>query len=942
MLVVPALTAAVFGWLRVQAELDNAEGYQRIVDQVDVAQAVTGLVHQLQAERAIVVTHVAAGDAGLAEDPEVRGQFTDTNGAVFEFRRALEGLELADTDKRDRYQLAYDQLRQLDALRNLASGAVYPDLAVLSSYTGLIDPLVQLGREISSDTGPSRVSTAVQTLGQAKERGAQLDALLLIASVRNSFGAASVQNRARSAEAGFEASIADFVAVATPDERQAYNDGYSGPEVDRRRAIAQTALSSVDPNAPLDTDVTALRSTSTAANDKLRGVETDLVSRLRGQAATAADAALAAATRDAVIVLALLVVALALMFYVARTILTPIRTLRREALDVARVRLPETVKRILADPNPVEAAKSAVDPVRVSGGEEIGQLARSFDAVHEQAVRMATEQAVLRDSVNSIFVNLSRRSQALIERQLAELDQLERDEQDPDRLGRFFVLDHLAARMRRNSENLLILSGSGLAKRMARPVPVGEVVESALSEVEHYTRVRVKQVPELVVQGRVVKDLVHLIAELLDNAATFSAPQTQVVVASARVRSGELAIQISDEGMGMSDDELADANERLADPPDFDVSLSRRMGLYVVARLAQRHDIRVRLHGGVDAGTTAVITIPAELVAEPRRGGPATDPGPLTGAPAPRRPSFAGNLPVANPNTPWFAGGGDEAPGRAAQDTDVEAAPGALPKRTPTAGGETTRRTATPAGGLPTATRNGTATPPGGTPRPQRGTATPPGGVPRAGKAGAATPAGGVPHAPAQPKQGASATSSHGVAQATGAKQATRPATGTPAGGVPRVQRQATNGTATPPGGTPQATRTTTPAGGIPQAGRPATPPSGVPQAGRTSTPPGGIPQAGRTATPPAGVPRAGTGGTAGRAGGTGTPPPGRHTIPGAGQPPQADQGTEEATTVNGFEAPQRSPEEIRARLSGFQQGLRRARRPEPAEDDRSGARGER
>ncbi|MCG8920384.1 nitrate- and nitrite sensing domain-containing protein [Actinokineospora sp. PR83] len=719
-LLVPALTAAVFGWLRVQTELDNADGYQRIVDQVDVSQQVTATVHALQHERALVVTRVAAGDKEMAGNARIREQFTRTDEAVFALRESLGGLRLPDAEKRDRYQLAFDQLRQLDALRQLAQGAVYPDLAVLSSYNTIIDPLVQLGREIStsgSDSGPSRVSTAVQTLGQAKERGAQLDALLLVAAVHNTFGAGIVQNRARSVDAGFDAAIADFVAVATPDERQTYNDGYSGPEVDRRRAIAQTALSSADPVAPLDTDVVMLSDTSVAANDKLRAVETNLIARLRAQAESAADSAIAAATRDAAIVVALLVLALGLMFYIAWSILTPIRTLRREALDVARVRLPETVKRILDDPDPVAASRNAVAPVAVSGGEEIGQLARSFDAVHEQAVRMATEQAVLRDNVNAIFVNLSRRSQALIERQLAELDQLEQNEQDPDQLGRFFVLDHLAARMRRNSENLLILSGSGLAKRMARPVPVGEVVESALSEVEHYTRVRVKQVPDLLVQGRVVKDLVHLIAELLDNAATFSAPDTQVLVSSARVRSGEVAIQISDEGMGMSDEELEEANERLADPPDFDVSLSRRMGLYVVARLAQRHAIRVRLHGGVDAGTTAVITLPADLMATPgRRGGPATNPGATGGLPTvvdPLSPThapggFAGTLlPArANPDAPWFKPKPQESPEPDAAEEDWRAVrskldnvpdsgqgPGALPRRSPAAPGDRTAAT---------------------------------------------------------------------------------------------------------------------------------------------------------------------------------------------------------------------------------------------------------
>ncbi|MGQ0840054.1 nitrate- and nitrite sensing domain-containing protein [Actinokineospora sp.] len=639
-LLVPAIAAVVFGGLRVKSEIDNADNFRRIVDQVDVALQITEVVHQLQSERALVVARVAAGDGALDTRPQVTAQYRETDDAIFTLRNSLSGLDIPDAEGRDRYDLSFNQLKQLTALRNLAQGAIYPDLAVLTNYNSVIDPLVQLGREVATvgDSSPSRVSSAVQTLGQAKERGAQLDALLLIAAVRNNFGADSVQNRARSIDAGFDAAIADFASVATPDERQSYSDGYSGPEVDRRRGIVQTALISPDPLAALDIDVAVLNDTSVAANDKLRAVERKLIAGLRAQASASADAATAAALRDAAIVVAMLVIALGMMLVVAWSLLAPLRRLRQEALEVAKTRLPETLKRILADPNPVEAAKKAVAPVPVFSNEEIGQVARSFDAVHEQAVRMATEQAVLRDNVNTMFVNLSRRSQALIERQLAELDQLEQNEQDPDQLSRFFVLDHLAARMRRNSESLLILSGSGLAKRMARPVSVSEVVESALSEIEHYTRVQLRPMPDLLVQGRVVKDLVHLIAELLDNAATFSAPGTAVMVASARVRSGELAIQISDEGLGMTDEELAEANEKLANPPDFDVSLSRRMGLYVVARLAQRHAIRVRLHGDIDAGTTAVVTLPAELMAASNATDPRTDPlvhtGPQTIPPA--------------------------------------------------------------------------------------------------------------------------------------------------------------------------------------------------------------------------------------------------------------------------------------------------------------------
>jgi signal transduction histidine kinase len=312
-----------------------------------------------------------------------------------------------------------------------------------------------------------------------------------------------------------------------------------------------------------------------------------------------------------------------LMLVVARALLNPLRVLRRDALDVANRRLPATVQRILADPDPVAASKTAVDPVPVFTREETGQLARSFDAVHDQAVKMATEQALLRDNINSIFVNLSRRSQALVERQLALIDRLEQDEQDPDQLASLFELDHLATRMRRNSESLLVLSGSGLSRQLSRPVPASEVVGAAVSEVEHYARIEVVSAPDVTVQGRAVSDLVHLIAELLDNATFFSEPDKKVIVRMAVTRKKELAIQITDSGVGMSEDEIEAANHRLADPPDLDVAVTRRMGLYVVARLAKRHNIVVRLRDNedIEGGLIARINVPAELVAPAGPGG---------------------------------------------------------------------------------------------------------------------------------------------------------------------------------------------------------------------------------------------------------------------------------------------------------------------------------
>jgi hypothetical protein len=255
--------------------------------------------------------------------------------------------------------------------------------------------------------------------------------------------------------------------------------------------------------------------------------------------------------------------------------------------------------------------------VPVTTSDELGQVARAFDAVQDQALRLAAEQAHLRASYGDVFVNLSRRSQGLVQRQLHLLDRLERDEEDPDQLATLFQLDHLATRMRRNNENLMVLSsGNELARRAGPAVQLADLLRAAVSEIEQYQRVTVQPPPSLTVVGYAARDLVRLTAELLDNATAFSAPETKVTIASRLAEDGTVSIDVLDSGIGMRDEEIAEANARLAEGGQLDASASRRMGLFVVGRLASRHGVKVELHGGKDiAGVRATMTVPSELLA---------------------------------------------------------------------------------------------------------------------------------------------------------------------------------------------------------------------------------------------------------------------------------------------------------------------------------------
>ncbi|HEU5471681.1 MAG TPA: nitrate- and nitrite sensing domain-containing protein [Actinophytocola sp.] len=624
----PTLTALALGGLRVKADLDSAAEFRQTVSQVEFAQNVTSLVHELQKERTLAVARVASPSRG-GPRTDLDAQIGRVDEAVRQTDAAAQSLD-ADEDQKLRYTRGLQRLSALRAIRAAADTPVFPDVSVFAAYSSVVDSLVQMGREVNTsvtDRELLRQGTVIQALSEAKEFTGRENAMLQIAfsPARNQFPA-ELLNQARGAQASAAASLATFNASASAQQQQLYSDTVSGVQVDGRERLKQSAFARADVGQELDfseKEQADLTGFGFATVDRMRAVETNLLNNLRSNAEALADDATGSAFRNAGIVLAALALAVLLMLVVARALLKPLRVLRRDALDVANRRLPATVQRILADPDPVAASKTAVDPVPVFTREETGQLARSFDAVHDQAVKMATEQALLRDNINSIFVNLSRRSQALVERQLALIDRLEQDEQDPDQLASLFELDHLATRMRRNSESLLVLSGSGLSRQLSRPVPASEVVGAAVSEVEHYARIEVVSAPDVTVQGRAVSDLVHLIAELLDNATFFSEPDKKVIVRMAVTRKKELAIQITDSGVGMSEDEIEAANHRLADPPDLDVAVTRRMGLYVVARLAKRHNIVVRLRDNedIEGGLIARINVPAELVAPAGPGG---------------------------------------------------------------------------------------------------------------------------------------------------------------------------------------------------------------------------------------------------------------------------------------------------------------------------------
>lgn len=328
------------------------------------------------------------------------------------------------------------------------------------------------------------------------------------------------------------------------------------------------------------------------------------------------------AIRDAVLVATAIVSAMVIVLLVARSLVRPLRTLRDSALKVAHQDLAKEIERVRAGGELVP-----VTPIPVQTTEEVGQVAHAVDELHEQAVFLAGEQAQLQLQVSDMFETLSRRSRSLVDQQLSLIDQLERNEDDPERLESLFRLDHLAARMRRNGANLLVLSGSKLAREHSRPVPLATVINAAASEVEDYTRVVTASVADVEITGTVAGDLIHLLAELLDNALRYSPPISQVRVSAVHAAKGALVIEVSDVGLGMTEADLRVANTRLQSGGEVNPYTARHMGLFVVGRLATQHGLVVRLRSTVaeepSSGTTAGVYIPATLLA--RDGGDSVD-----------------------------------------------------------------------------------------------------------------------------------------------------------------------------------------------------------------------------------------------------------------------------------------------------------------------------
>jgi len=658
-IVLAVLTGLVFGGLQVAGAVNQAHRFSQTTKLARLGQQAIVLAQALENERAQTAMDLARHDGlGATLPKELATWYGPTNAAGGnDVTRGVTGLAAdrflaltagVDSSYPAATRTAVSTVEQqvietLSVTRSSAqsTGSQAPaggQLNAVTDYSLAIALLFQLDDVVAQNSGDTVLTTDVQSLGalsRARDQASQQHAILWAALTNYSLNKGMYEDSGGAPlPKAIQAMSPAYQALATSVTQEAgYLGAFQASATPAQQVELQTTAF-VQPNASMhtvedyvvgqqDLDLEKLGYANdppgqwdriaTTAISQLGSVEShlaqDIVTRSESDQQTAARTAWVTGLVTGGTLLLVLIAAL----LVARSVVLPLRRLRAGALDIASVSLPERVRELGEKADPTDSLEVA--PINVMSSDEVGQVARAFDLVHQEAVRLAGNEAVLRASLNAMFVSLSRRSQSLIERLSRMIDALELNEDDPERLSNLFSMDHLVTRMRRNSENLLVLAGHEGARKRTEPVLLGDVVRAASSEIEQYGRVVLSVQSGIEVTGQAATDVVHLLAEIIENATLFSPRSTEVHVMGQEVVTGGVLIEVTDSGVGITEARLEQLNWRLENPPVVDVSVSRHMGLFAVSHLAARHGVRVRLRPSSPRGLIAMVWLPESVAA---------------------------------------------------------------------------------------------------------------------------------------------------------------------------------------------------------------------------------------------------------------------------------------------------------------------------------------
>ncbi|GHE02540.1 nitrate- and nitrite sensing domain-containing protein [Streptomyces alanosinicus] len=615
LLLVPLVSlTAIWGFATVLTGREVARLFHVTDVKKDIGYPAEDTVRVLQQERRQTLVYLADPRAADALSALQRTR-TATDEAIAKIRKNAGDHDLLDgmgTSGGERLAAVLDAFDGLDALRRSVEQGTVTRAQAFDLYNRLVDPCFTLltALEGIDDVQLDAQARAMVNISRARELLSREDALLGSSLVVGTLTRAETRD------------ISDLVAQRTvlydvslpllpSAERDRYQRFWKNAGTAPLRTAENTVIGTGSGTPP---GVTAKSWDTEAAGvlDELGTLDDHAGDRYQDRTRPVALGVILQAAVAGLLGLLALVFSLFLSVRIGRTLVRDLRQLRLDAHEASGVRLPSVMRRLSAGE---EVDVETEVPRLEYDKNEIGEVGQALNTLQRAAVEAAVKQAELRSGVSEVFVNLARRSQVLLHKQLTLLDTMERRTEDTDELADLFRLDHLTTRMRRHAEGLVILSGAAPSRQWRRPVQLMDIVRAAVAEVEDYERIEVRRLPRVAVTGPAVADVTHLVAELLENATVFSPPHTAVQVLGERVANG-FTLEIHDRGLGMTAEALLDANLRLAETPEFELSDTDRLGLFVVSRLAQRQNVRVSLQPSPYGGTTAVVFIPDALLSD--------------------------------------------------------------------------------------------------------------------------------------------------------------------------------------------------------------------------------------------------------------------------------------------------------------------------------------
>ncbi|MGV9821413.1 nitrate- and nitrite sensing domain-containing protein [Nocardia xishanensis] len=611
------------------------------VDAVSLALVVQDLLHEAQRERGL-------SNGLLGGDVRLRQAVADQRGATDRALRALDGELSGGASGSGEIRAAIGQLAGLPAVRAQVDTGRIGRAAAFQFYSDAIDALnrPRLGLDQARDADVRHGLLALYALGEAKEQTARERGFLNGVFAADGFDPGEYV-QFLDIRAAKQAGLAAFARDATTAQRDLLDAALRGADATRAAESEHVAIDSSAGPLVRPVDPGLWWAQMTAVIDEQRAVQQAVGDAVRQRAAELRQAA--AFTLAGFLIAAFLAIAVEIALVVAgvRAIVRPLAALAAEADDVAGRRLPDVIAAWHAGGDTQPARPQ---PVRTPPGAavEIAAVAAALDRVQATAYDLSSEQALLRRNSTESMANLARRNQNLVRRQLGLISQFEREELDPKALSNLFELDHLATRMRRNAESLLVLVGEGSPRRWAEPIALTDVIRAGLSEVDDYRRVVLRRIDDVSIAGAVVSELAHMLAELIENGLAFSPPDLEVEIYGRKLPGGYL-LAVVDHGVGLPADQLAEANARLRGDRDFLVAPTRYLGHYVVGRLARRLGIDVELTIAPVSGIVARLLLPTELLGG-QHGSPAAVGGSTDGVGTARdgalRPEAAGSSPA--------------------------------------------------------------------------------------------------------------------------------------------------------------------------------------------------------------------------------------------------------------------------------------------------------